>query len=239
MFIKLPDVIILAGGLGTRLRDEVKDAPKSMAPINGKPFLEYQLKQIHAAGLKKVILSTGYLGEQVQAYFGHRFMDMDILYSHEKEPLGTGGAVKLAFSQVKTPYALIFNGDTMFRINLDLFFQRTIEKLANVTIALRSVENASRYGSVECDAEGRILSFNEKSNTMKPGLINGGIYLISSRYFRKFELPEVFSLEKDFFGHQVNEGYFSGQIFDNYFLDIGIPEDYQKAQDEIRRFENR
>ena len=236
MFIKLPDVIILAGGLGTRLRGEVKDAPKSMAPLNGKPFLEYQLKQIHAAGLKRVILSTGYLGEQVQAYFGDHFMDMDILYSHEKEPLGTGGAVKLAFSQVKTPYAMIFNGDTMFRINLDMFFQRTIEKLANVTIALRQVEDASRYGSVECDSEGRIVSFSEKSNSTKPGLINGGIYLISSRYFRQFELPEVFSLEKDFFAPQVKEGYFLGQVFDNYFLDIGIPEDYQRAQNEFEKF---
>ena len=239
MFIKLPDVIILAGGLGTRLRGEVKDTPKSMAPINGRPFLEYQLRQIQAAGLKKVILSTGYLGEQVQAYFGDRFMDMDILYSHENEPLGTGGAVKLAFSQVKTPYSMIFNGDTMFKINLDMFFQRTIENLANVSIALRQVEDASRYGSVECDAEGRILSFNEKSGTIKPGLINGGIYLIASRYFRKFDLPEVFSLEKDFFGPQVKEGYFSGQVFDNYFLDIGIPEDYQRAQDEFGKFENR
>ena len=239
MFIKLPDVIILAGGLGTRLRGEVKDAPKSMAPVNGRPFLEYQLQQIHAAGLKRVILSTGYLGEQVQAYFGNRFMDMDILYSHEKEPLGTGGAIKLAFSQVKTPYAMIFNGDTLFRINLDMFFQRTIEKLANVSIALRFVEDASRYGSVECDVEGRILSFNEKTNTRKSGLINGGIYLIASRYFRQFDLPEVFSLEKDFFGPQVKEGYFSGQVFDNYFLDIGIPEDYQRAQHEIGRSEHR
>ena len=239
MFIKLPDVIILAGGLGTRLRGEVKDAPKSMAPVNGRPFLEYQLQQIHAAGLKRVILSTGYLGEQVQAYFGNRFMDMDILYSHEKEPLGTGGAIKLAFSQVKTPYAMIFNGDTLFRINIDMFFQRTIEKLANVSIALRFVEDASRYGSVECDVEGRILSFNEKTNTRKSGLINGGIYLIASRYFRQFDLPEVFSLEKDFFGPQVKEGYFSGQVFDNYFLDIGIPEDYQRAQHEIGRSEHR
>ena len=237
MFIKLPDVIILAGGLGTRLRGEVKDAPKAMAPVNGRPFLEYQLKQIHAAGLKRVILSTGYLGEQVQAYFGDRFMDMEILYSHEKEPLGTGGAIKLAFSLVKTPYALIFNGDTMFRINLDLFFQRTIEKLADVSLALRFVEDASRYGSVECDAEGRILSFNEKTNIRQPGLINGGIYLIASRYFRQFEFPEVFSLEKEFFGTQVSEGYFSGQVFDNYFLDIGIPEDYQRAQHEIGRSE--
>lgn len=239
MFIKLPDVIILAGGLGTRLRGEVKDTPKSMALINGRPFLDYQLRQIQAAGLKRIILSTGYLGEQVQDYFGNRFVDMEILYSHEKEPLGTGGAVKLAFTQVKTPYALVFNGDTMFRINVDMFFQRTIEKLANVSIALRNVDNASRYGSVECDAEGRISSFNEKTNIPQPGLINGGIYLIASRYFRQFDFPEVFSLEKDFFGTQVKEGYFTGQVFDNYFLDIGIPEDYQRAQHEIGKFEGR
>ncbi len=233
MFMKLPDVVILAGGLGTRLREAVKDIPKSMAPINGRPFLEYQLRALQAAGLEKVIVSTGYLGEQVQDYFGNSFRNMEIVYSHEHEPLGTGGAVKLAFEQVKTPYALILNGDTLFKINLDLFFQRTILKLADVAIALRAVEDASRYGSVECNTEGQIVSFNEKSSVQQPGLINGGIYLIASRYFRKNDFPETFSLEKDFFGTHYKQDYFLGQVFNDYFLDIGIPEDYLRAQHEI------
>lgn len=233
MFMKLPDVVLLAGGLGTRLRETVKDIPKSMAPINGRPFLEFQLRALQAAGLERIIISTGYLGNQIRDYFGDSFRNMEILYSHEHEPLGTGGAVKLAFELVRTPYALILNGDTLFKIDLDLFFQRTIEKLADVSIALRSVEDASRYGSVECDADGQIVLFNEKSNIRHPGLINGGIYLIASRYFRRYELPEIFSLEKDFLGTHYNQDYFFGQVFNDYFLDIGIPADYLRAQDEI------
>jgi D-glycero-alpha-D-manno-heptose 1-phosphate guanylyltransferase len=233
MFMKLPDVIVLAGGLGTRLREAVKDIPKSMAPINGRPFLEYQLRALHAAGLERIIISTGYLGGQIQDYFGDSFRNMEIIYSHEHEPLGTGGAVKLAFGQVRTPYALVLNGDTLFKINLDLFFQRTVEKLADVSIALRTVEDASRYGLVKCNAVGQVIAFNEKSSAQQPGLINGGIYLIASRYFRRHELPDCFSLEKDFFGTRYNQDYFFGQVFNDYFLDIGIPKDYLRAQHEI------
>ncbi|MDY0104548.1 MAG: nucleotidyltransferase family protein [Lentimicrobium sp.] len=233
MFLKLPDVIILAGGLGTRLREAVKDIPKSMAPINGRPFLEYQLRALQAAGLERVIISTGFLGEQIQHYFGSSYRNMEIIYSHEHEPLGTGGAVKLAFNHVQTPYALILNGDTLFKIDLDLFFQRSIEKLADVSIALRKVEDVSRYGSVECNNEGQIISFNEKKSIQQPGLINGGIYLIASRYFRRNVLAETFSLEKDFFGIRYKQDYFLGQVFSDYFLDIGIPSDYLKAQHEI------
>lgn len=238
MFIELPDVIILAGGLGTRLSETVKNIPKAMAPVNGKPFLEFQLKQIHEAGLKRVILSTGYLGEQIREYFGNSYRELEILYSHENEPLGTGGAVKKAFERVQTPYALILNGDTLFRIDFDLFFQRNVEKLADVSIALRFVNDASRYGCVRINSEGNILAFEEKKPESAPGLINGGIYLVSARFFKGFDLPEKFSLERDFFGVQVQKSSFYGQVFGDYFLDIGIPEDYKRAQYEIGASEN-
>ena len=149
MFIAYPDIIILAGGLGTRLNQTVPDTPKPMAPVNGKPFLQYLLNHINEAGFRRVILSTGYLSEKIESYFNIRYKDLELLYSVEDEPLGTGGAVQLAFAQVQTPHFMVMNGDTFFRINLDLLFQKHIEQLADVTMALRQVEDASRYGSVK------------------------------------------------------------------------------------------
>lgn len=236
MFLQLPDIIILAGGLGTRLRDVVGDAPKSMALVKGKPFLEYQLNFIKKAGFRRVILSTGYKGEMIKNHFGSSYNGLELLYSHEENPLGTGGAVKQAFELVETPHALIMNGDTMFRINLDYFFQSAVENLSEVYIALRFSEDASRFGLVEMNHENRIVAFREKSTEASGGLINGGIYIISAKSFHKCSFPEVFSLERDFFAHYLNNLLINGQIFDDFFLDIGIPEDYNKAQDLFNDF---
>jgi len=239
MFMEFPDIIILAGGLGTRLRSTVQDLPKAMAPVNGKPFLEYQLDFINRFGFKRIILSTGHLSATIENYFGEKYKNLELLYSIEKEPLGTGGAVKLAFQQVATPHAMILNGDTLFRINLDLFFQNHIEKLAKVSIALRNVDDASRYGAVECSADFNITGFKEKSDTALPGLINGGNYLIKSKYFRELNLPDKFSLENDFFSKMLEPRWFIGHVFDDYFIDIGIPEDYNRAQTEFNAFKDR
>lgn len=239
MFIDFPDIIILAGGLGTRLKESVNDLPKAMAPVNGKPFLEYQFDFINLFGYKRVILSTGYLSSSIENYFGKKYKNLELVYSIETEPLGTGGAVKLAFNKVETPHTLILNGDTLFRINLDLFFQKHIENLAEVSIALRPVDDASRYGQVECMENGSITAFREKSAESYPGLINGGIYLIKSKYFRSLDLPAKFSLEKDLFAAMLNPESYMAQIFNNYFLDIGIPTDYARAQTEFNEFNDR
>jgi D-glycero-alpha-D-manno-heptose 1-phosphate guanylyltransferase len=239
MFMEFPDIIILAGGLGTRLKDSVKNLPKAMAPVNGRPFLEYQFDFISHFGFRKVILSTGYLSSSISDYFGNKYRNLELEYSIEQEPLGTGGAIKLAFNFVKSPNALILNGDTLFRINLDLFFQKHIQNLANVSIALRKVEDASRYGFVECNEIGGIIAFHEKSSNPYPGLINGGIYLIKSKYFRNLHLPEKFSLEKDMFEKMVDLESYKAHIFNDYFLDIGIPSDYERAQTEFHEFKDR
>ncbi len=236
MFMAYPDIIILAGGLGTRLSKEVPDIPKPMAPVNGRPFLEYLLNHINALGFKRVILSTGYLGNQIEAYFRNSFKNLELVYSVEQEPLGTGGAVALAFKKVETPHFMVLNGDTLFRINLDLLFQRHIEQLAEVTMALREVENASRYGSVLLGPDHRITRFAEKSEHPAPGIINGGIYVISSRYFKAQQLPEKFSIEKDLFEKRLSESRVYGHVFNDYFLDIGIPEDYRRAQTEFYEY---
>ncbi len=238
MFIAYPDIIILAGGLGTRLNQTVPDTPKPMAPVNGKPFLQYLLNHINEAGFRRVILSTGYLSEKIESYFNNRYKDLELLYSVEDEPLGTGGAVQLAFAQVQTPHFMVMNGDTFFRINLDLLFQKHIEQLADVTMALRQVEDASRYGSVKFDLNNRILRFTEKSEVPEPGYINGGIYVISSRFFKAQAMPGKFSLERDLFESKLDSGNTFGLIFNDYFLDIGIPADYHRAQTEFHALED-
>lgn len=238
MFIAYPDIIILAGGLGTRLNQTVPDTPKPMAPVNGKPFLQYLLNHINEAGFRRVILSTGYLSEKIESYFNNRYKDLELLYSVEDEPLGTGGAVQLAFAQVQTPHFMVMNGDTFFRINLDLLFQKHVEQLADVTMALRQVEDASRYGSVKFDLNNRILRFTEKSVVPEPGYINGGIYVISSRFFKAQAMPGKFSLERDLFESKLDSGNTFGLIFNDYFLDIGIPADYHRAQTEFHALED-
>jgi len=162
MFISYPDIIILAGGLGTRLREVVDDVPKAMAPINGRPFLEVLLNYIDRFGFKRVILSTGYMSDKIQNHFRHKFKSITIDYAIEYEPLGTGGAIKNALRKVESPYFIVMNGDTFFPINLQLFFQEHVEQLADLSIALRQVENASRYGQVECTNDKVITSFRVK-----------------------------------------------------------------------------
>jgi D-glycero-alpha-D-manno-heptose 1-phosphate guanylyltransferase len=236
MFMLYPDIIILAGGLGTRLKEEVADKPKAMAPINGKPFLEFLLNYIHKTGFQRVIISTGYLSKSIENYFKDKYRSIEIEYAVEKEPLGTGGAIKLASRKVTTPYFIVLNGDTLFRINLQDFFQEHVEKLANMTIALRKVDDASRFGQVEIDGRGVIRAFKEKSNDSKSGLINGGVYIIKTKYFKKQQLPEKFSFEKDWLQKYVDSGEFFGRVFDDYFIDIGVPEDYKRAQKEFNEF---
>lgn len=236
MFMQLPDIIILAGGLGTRLRSEVSDLPKTMASVNGKPFLEYLLLYINNMGFQKVILSTGYMSEVIENHFGNNFKSVNIDYSVEKEPLGTGGAISLALDHVETPYFIVMNGDTFFPINLQRFFQTHVEYLADTTIALREVPDASRYGQVEINDQQIITAFQEKSNNKNVGLINGGTYIIRTKYFKKFELPQKYSFEKDWLQKYVSSENIRGQVFNDYFLDIGIPEDYRRAQSELKPF---
>lgn len=236
MFISLPDIIILAGGSGSRLREAVPDLPKPMAPINNKPFLKYQLDFINSLGFKRVIFSTGYMGHVIESFFGNNYKDLDLAYAAEPHPMGTGGAIKFAFTQVKSPHFMVLNGDTMFSIDLDNFFQKHVEELAPVSVALRKVSDASRYGTVKLNKEGVITDFSEKQAQSGESLINGGIYLFASRFFKKLELPEVFSAEKDLFPELVRNEQLYGQAFDAYFIDIGIPEDYNRAQHEFLRF---
>jgi D-glycero-alpha-D-manno-heptose 1-phosphate guanylyltransferase len=217
-------VIILAGGFGTRLSTVVKDVPKPMAPINGKPFLHYIFKELQHQKIKQVVLSVGHLKEVIQDYFQDSYLGISIQYAIENEPLGTGGGIKHAFNFVEDD-AFVLNGDTFFDIELSKLKKTD----ADISIALKPMFNFDRYGTVELNNENRIVSFNEKKYC-EHGLINGGVYYFKKSLFDKIETERKFSFEKDILEKHLHHLQIQGTVFDNYFIDIGIPEDYKQAQ---------
>jgi len=224
----MKEAIILAGGMGTRLREVVPDLPKPMAPVNGKPFLNYLLLWLKKYNFDKLIISAGYKSDTIVKYFGSAFEDIQIEYAIEKKPLGTGGAVKFALNKTTAKEILIVNGDTWFPVDLDMFYSAHQKSKSKFSIALKEMKNFSRYGSVEC-RDNTILKFNEKKFCSE-GLINGGIYFISRHILDSGNYPELFSLEKDLLEKEAGSGTIKSQVFDDPFIDIGIPEDYRKAQ---------
>ncbi len=231
----MKEAIILAGGLGTRLQGVVNDVPKSMASINGRPFLEYQLDYLEKQGFTKVVLSVGYLSEIIIRHFGNRYQSIQIDYSVEPEPLGTGGAVKLSCAQTASGNVFVLNGDTLFQVDFDKMEQIHLQNHADVTLALREVPDAGRYGRVQMDEDGRITAFCEKQPGAGKGLINGGIYLLNTRLLENLQFPEKFSLERDCFEKITQTHRLQSIVSKGYFIDIGIPDDYQKAQTELPR----
>ena len=223
------EAIVLAGGLGTRLQSVVSDVPKPMAPIEDKPFLEYILKYLKKNDILRVILSVGYKWEIIKEYFGDNFDGIELIYSVEDEPLGTGGAIKNAMSKVTSNEVYIINGDTFFNVNLNKLELVNDSKLM---LSLKNMQDFDRYGCVESDENNLVTKFTEKSYR-KVGNINGGIYLASKDIFDDFDLATVFSFE-EFMENNLQKLNISSMVFDNYFIDIGIPEDYEKAQKEIK-----
>ncbi len=234
MFVQ--EAIILAGGRGTRLKNVVNDVPKVMAPVNGRPFLEYVLDYLENYVIEHVVLSVGYMREVIMNHFGDVYKSIKIDYAVEEEPLGTGGGILNAFELIEDNKSFVLNGDTMFRINLVKHFDFHLSKMSDFTVVLREVENVERYGSVEIDEYKRIIGFNEKGEKSGKGLINGGVYLINKKFFNSHSFPKQFSLEKDCLEKMVDSHPFYGVICKQYFLDIGIPDDYLKAQDDFKRF---
>ncbi|ECK3894139.1 D-glycero-D-manno-heptose 1-phosphate guanosyltransferase, partial [Campylobacter coli] len=217
--------IVLAGGLGTRLRSVVQDLPKPMAPINGEPFLAFVLEHLKKQGITEVILSVSYKYELIQEYFKDEFHGMRIRYNIEKELLGTGGAIKDALKLIKNE-VYVLNGDTFFDIDLKKLVLSNSNKIC---IALKQIQNFDRYGTVNIDKQGLVTSFEEKV-FKKQGLINGGIYLLKKDIFDKFDLEKKFSFE-EFLQENYKSLKIQTQIFDDYFIDIGIPKDYRRFMD--------
>ena len=231
---EIKEVIILAGGFGTRLKKVVKEVPKPMADINGKPFLHYLIQFYEQKGVEHIILSVGYLHKIIEDYFKDRYGKVKISYVIESEPLGTGGAIIKSLLTAQTDQVLTVNGDTMFFVEPKEISAFHDEKKADITMVIRQVEDVSRYGSVLLDDNKRITGFSEKNTSSGKGRINGGVYLINKHLLLNKRFPQRFSIEKDYFEKDYSNTKIYGKDCNGYFIDIGIPEDYAKAQKEFK-----
>jgi len=223
------EVIILAGGLGTRLRSVINDYPKTMAPVREKPFLEYVLTWLTSYHFNKIVLSVGFKSEIIKAFFKNEFNGIPIEYSFESEPLGTGGAILRALKHIESENVLVINGDTYFPVDIEKFRLGHLAMAGVITVALKKMSIPARYGTVTLDNESNIIQFHEK-RFQNEGLINGGIYLINLKFFRSLDLPSKFSFEREVLENIAGNN-IKGMIFQEQFIDIGIPEDYFKAEE--------
>lgn len=228
----IKEAIILAGGLGTRLRSEVPDLPKCMAPVGGRPFIGYITEYYRRAGIERFIFALGYKSVAFDEFFAEYFPDGNYIISVEDSPLGTGGAIRKACTLAREKTVLILNGDTFFRIDLSALSDFHAAHDAYCSLCLKPMRNFDRFGVVELAGDRRVRLFREKQYYAE-GLINGGVYALDRERFLQEELPAVFSFEKDYLEKMLAARRIYGLIQDNYFIDIGIPEDYRLVQTAI------
>ena len=231
MLIK--EAIILAGGLGTRLRSAVPNLPKCMAPVAGKPFLSYVIEYCLSQKVERFILSLGYKHEVIEEYISTAYPHLIVEFSVEEKLLGTGGAIKLACSKATEKTVLVLNGDTLFKVDISKMAAFHHMCGAHCTLALKPMKNFERYGLVLLNKDYSLQAFREKQY-YEEGLINGGVYALHTQKFLEEDLPEVFSFETDYLEKSLGEKRIYGVIQDAYFIDIGIPEDYERAQEELK-----
>lgn len=227
------EAIVLAGGFGTRLQSVVSDVPKPMAPVAGRPFLTYLLDRLGLQEYRHVVLATGYLHEKVEAFFGNEYHGISIDYAREFSPLGTGGAIVNALQHCHEDYVTVVNGDTLFDIDHSELIDLSASKQTQLAIVLRQVPDSGRYGAVETDVNGRITAFKEKDPTAGEGLINGGIYRIDRHLLVGHKMGDPFSFEKEIMQQRYRDERFYAYASGAYFIDIGIPDDYARAQKEL------
>lgn len=254
------DAIVLVGGLGTRLRQVITDVPKPMAPVGDVPFLDILLeKLLRHSVIERVVLAVGYKREIVQSYFGDRAYNRKILYAIEKDPLGTGGGIRNALAHTRSREVLVVNGDTLFEVDIEAMVESHRRQSADLTLALKPMQDFSRYGTVILEntalentavktgnigksseesylSASRVIGFQEKQHQTE-GLINGGVYLLNQTLFDGLEkrLPHRFSFETDFLEVYLQRLKIHGFTSTGYFIDIGIPEDYSRAQHELAK----
>ena len=222
--------LLLVGGMGTRLQSVLPSTPKPLARVGNMPFLELLVMQLRSQGIRRIVMCTGHLASQIEQEFGDgRKWDVAIDYSQESQPLGTAGAVKLAEGYLKQASDfLVMNGDSFLELDLRQFIQFHREHGGLVSLAVRKVPDAARYGTVHMDANHRVVGFSEKTGASAPGVINGGVYV-----FNRAVLDQVpqgpASFEKDVFPQVLEQGVYALEQH-GMFIDIGTPEDYARAQ---------
>jgi D-glycero-alpha-D-manno-heptose 1-phosphate guanylyltransferase len=231
--MNIKEAIILAGGLGTRLRSTVPDLPKCLAPVAGKPFLFYVIDHFQKQGIQKFIFAVGYKQEMIHDYLQSAQLGIDWVLSAEAQPLGTGGAVKLAVDKCVSDHALIINGDTLFKIDVPTLVKSHVASGAECSLSLKPMENIDRYGLVELKADSSVRNFKEKK-FYPAGLINGGVYALRVDTFRRLPFPAQFSFESDYLEKRYQQQALNGVVQDVYFIDIGIAADYEKAQTDLQ-----
>lgn len=231
--LKEVDVLILCGGLGKRLRPCVNDRPKVLAEIGGRPFLEILISNLLRYGFKNIILSVGYMREEIKKYFGNKKMGR-LIFSEEEIPLGTGGAVKKAETLIKSSPFLVINGDSICKVDFGKFYDFHINKKAIMSMVLARSEASNDYGLITLDASNRITSFREKAVEVKDGLISAGIYLMQKDIFSYMPDKSCFSLECDFFPKIIKKDCY-GFLSNNKLIDIGTPGRYKKAKQILER----
>jgi D-glycero-alpha-D-manno-heptose 1-phosphate guanylyltransferase len=230
----IKEAIILAGGFGTRLKSAVPDLPKCMAHVNGRPFLFFVINYLRSQGIEKFIFSLGYKHEVIEEYLIDQFSALNFQCSIEREPLGTGGAIRAACYKASEKTVVVVNGDTLFSVNLNKAAADHDKFGSDCTLLLKPMENFDRFGLVQLNDDNSIDDFKEKQ-FYKEGLINGGVYILNTEQFIHEELPEKFSFEKDYLEKYFDTRRVYGSVQEAYFIDIGIPEDYYKAQQNLRQ----
>jgi len=228
------EAIILAGGLGTRLRSAVPDLPKCMAPVGGRPFIAYITDFYRRAGIERFIFALGYKSAAFDAFFEQEFPHGGYTVSLEDTPLGTGGAIRQACTLASDPAVLILNGDTFFGIDLSALSSFHAAHHADCSLCLKPMRDFDRFGVVELDGDARVRQFREKQ-AYRAGLINGGVYALDREGFLQEDLPAVFSFEKDYLEKKLETRRIFGLQQDGFFIDIGIPEDYRRVQTSINQ----
>jgi len=229
----MKQILILAGGLGTRLKSLALEGPKPMAPVNGKPFLAYLIDYWINQGISLIGISTGYKSEYIKEYFGNIYNKTKIFYIEELELLGTGGAIKKAINEKKfyctEDNLIIINGDTWFEISLSKFLADYQINKNPITIAVKYLDQNNRYGSIKIVHNNLIENFS--NSPINNSFINGGCYLINKNFFINYfkNLPEKFSFEEIALKDLANKGFISASVQNVNFLDIGVPEDYKKV----------
>src|SRR5436190_6110448 len=230
----IKQAIILAGGLGTRLRSVVLGLPKCMAPVAGRPFLFYVINYLRLQGIEKFIFALGYKHEIIEEYLADQFSTLDYQCVIEEDPLGTGGAIQLACQKATGRNVLVANGDTLFKINGNEVFSFHNEHEAECTLSLKPMQHFDRYGIVELNDNSTVKDFKEKQ-FYESGLINGGLYVLNVEGFLAKKFPLKFSFENDYLEQYYRKGNIYGIVQDHYFIDIGIPEDYNRAQEQLKQ----
>lgn len=222
------EAIVLAGGFGTRLRSVVSDVPKPLAPVAGRPFLAWVLDQLAEGGMRRVILAVGYRSGQIREAIGDRWAGMSVVYSNEDRPLGTGGAVRNAAGHLSGQGVHVINGDTFLRYRPAELEHFTRSSSSTMGIALAHVDDVARYGAVSMVGD-KVAGFREKGEH-GPGWINAGCYYFSAAALAGLPDDDAFSLESTVLSCLAPRGEIAGFTATAGFIDIGIPEDYQRAQ---------